>query len=155
MISASLPSDEERPKSVMPAVGALHHPATRLATYTTHHRPLAAAPDVWADPAPANARFDGGIVVALVQAAMYRSPQSATALMGIVNRGQCHPHIGHVGSAEHDADRDALGIGEDVAFRAALAPVCRVSAGERPPLGALTMTLSSAVQFQSIPIRWS
>ena len=65
-----------------------------------------------------------------------------------VEGGLGQPAVVPVGRAERQAERRALGVGEDAVLRARLAPVGRVRAGLRTPLFAGTDLLSSAARSQ-------
>jgi hypothetical protein len=154
VIGLSLPSDQQPAEPVVPAIGPLDHPPSRLTTNSANKRRLSTSSRVADDAASAQSDIDALVVVALVQAAMDRACPLRCSTGRIVDCAQCHPHIGHVRAAEDDANRDPLGVREEMPFGTALGPVRGVSARELPPFGALTITPSSAVQSQSRPT-WS
>ena len=154
VVGLPLPTDEQAAETVVPSVGPLDDPSPGRAANATEQRRLSSPASVGDDPPAPQANVNDLVVVALVQAAMDRPPPMWRAASGVVYRVQCHPHVGHIGPAEHDAERDPFRVREEMAFRATLGPIGGVSARVIPPLGALTMTPSSAVHIQSMPT-WS
>ena len=144
----ALPANEQSAEAVVPGVGALHHPAARLALHAAEQRLLAAAPDVRRDPASPNGSLRVGVVVALVEAEVPRSARAARrAHDHRVERLGDEPLVVDVGAGDLGGQRDAAPIRQDVAFDAAFRAVRRVRPGEVPPCGAFTMALSSEDHF--------
>ena len=148
----SLPAHEQAAEAVVPGVGALHHPAARLALHAAEQRLLAAAPDVGCDPASPNGSLRIGVVVALVEAEVLRSAGAARRahdhrVEGLGNE----PLVVDVGAGDLGGQRDAASVGQDVAFDATFRAIRRVGAGEVPPFGAFTMALSSEDHFHWMP----
>lgn len=150
VVALALPADEETAISVVPTIRALDDPPSRFAR-SAWARKFAASSNVWRDAAPSKASFDLIVVVAFVEAAVERTPAVRRSVRRIVDDTQCHPHIGHVCRADDCAEGDALRVGDDVTLRSALGAIGGVRARLVPPFGALTITPSRAVHFQSMP----
>jgi hypothetical protein len=69
-----------------------------------------------------------------------------------VDRGFQHPAVVDVGGRQGHGQRDAVGVDDDMALGARLAPVGRVRPGLKAPLFAGTLALSSAARLQSIAL---
>lgn len=152
----ALPAHQQPPEAVVPAVGALDHPAPRFSPYAAQEGWLAASPDVRGDAPPAHGGFGIGVVVALVQAQMCwaaRAPRGAEH-DGVEHLGH-HPFVVHVGAGDAHGQGDAAPIREDVAFHPEFRAIRGVRPRSAPPLGALTMALSRAAKSHLIPRRLS
>jgi hypothetical protein len=93
-----------------------------------------------------------GVVVAFVEAQVLRSPGSTRCVKR--HRIECfahHPLVVNVCPGQRHGDRNTASIRQYVALGAALGPIGRVGTGLVPPLGALTIALSSDDQVQSMP----
>jgi hypothetical protein len=130
-VGASLVADRQAAEAVEPSVCALHHP------------PVPAQPLAAVDAAARDARHNptrstlmsarsgvvGFVGVQLVGSPSRPSPSAvAQGRDGIEGRRHHHAVV-PVGPTQADAERRAAGIGDEVAFRARLAPVRRVRAG--------------------------
>jgi hypothetical protein len=138
----------------VPSIGTFNDPASWLAAHAANERRFASAARVRDDLTPTKTVIDDRVVVAFVETAVDRSTPTWCAADRIVDRAQRLAHIGHIRAAEHDPKRDAVRVRDEMAFRAAFGSIRGVSARVVPPLGAFTMTPSSAVQSQSSPT-WS
>lgn len=155
----NLVANLQTPKQVMPAVAALHHPASRLIARVllAFLFFLATRLDVGDVPPPRRGATNLGIVVALVVAEMLghflrRRPGNHQR----IQRGTEHFHVVPVGARERDRQGDAVGIGEHVPLGAQFAAIRRVFSGLVPPFtGADTVALSIDWKRQSIPLRSS
>ena len=141
----------EAPELVQPGEGALNHPAVPS-------QPLAAlntAPgDTGLDAAGAALAATTAVVIAFVGVQLVWALPRPSAVLGPhtrhrVQRGRQHHAVVAVGPAQRDAERRALGIGDDVAFRAWFAAVRRVGPDLRTPLFARRLALSRAARRQS------
>jgi len=145
----ALPPDEQRTEAVVPAIGALDHPAPRLPADASEERRLAAMANVRRDPARADTGLAIGIVVGLVETAVLGAPRPAPRFEHdrIERRGE-RPLVVDIRPREDHRERDPTTVGEDVPLDAQLPAVRRVRSREVPPFGALTMTESSALHVQ-------
>ena len=141
------PTDEEPAESIMPTVGALDHPAPGLAIDSADQRRLATTTDVGDDAPLAYGPVDIGIVITFVQTEMARATWSARPLEhdGIEHR-RGEPLVMPIGGRDQDRERDPAPVCAEMALRAPFAAVGPIRPRVSPPLGALTVTLSSAVQ---------
>ncbi len=136
----------------MPAVRALDDPATRLAAYASQQGLFAAATNVWSDPALSRFSLGLDVVVALVEAEVLRTTDSASdAQRYSIERRANHPLVVHVGGRDLHGDGDAACVGQDMAFDAAFAPIRGVRTRMVPPFGAFTIAVSRLHHFQSTP----
>lgn len=152
----ALVPDDQASEQVVPAVGPFDHPAARLATDAADERLFASPPDVWDDAPIANLAFGVRVVEALVQAEVGRPTRPAgRAKHDGVERRAGHPLVVDVRSGDLDGDRDAVRVGQDVAFCAEFCAIGRIGARVVPPFGAFTLALSSEHHFKSTPTRSS
>jgi hypothetical protein len=153
VLGFSLPSNQEPTKAVVPAVGALDDPATGYALVPAHQWRLPTTPGVADDAPTPQAIIHDLVVVALIEAAILRASSLGSGRIGRgpIDRWHCHPHIGHICSAEREPEWDPAPVCEDVPLRPTLGAICGVRAREVPPFGALTMALSREVQFHPMP----
>jgi len=153
VVRLSLPADEQRSESVVPAVGALDYPATRFALVATDERRFTATPDVRFDVAEVEPDPERSVVVPLVHAAFLRPVAAARCdRFDRVDGAQCHPQIGHVGGADREPDRDTACIRDKMSFAARFGSIGWARTRVIPPFGAFTMMASSELQIQ--PIRF-
>lgn len=154
MRTASLPTDEQTAKAVVPRVGALHNPAPRLAAYFADKRLFTASADVGSNSAQTNRRRDVRVVVTLVEADVVGASRSTGAAHDhSVKDGTDHRGVRHVRAADQRSERHAAAISQNVALDAAFRPVRRIWPGEVPPFGAFTEALSRELHFHAIPRR--
>lgn len=150
--STAFPPHEQATEAVVPRVGSFDDPPSRLAADAPDERLLATATDVRADTAKPNRRRDVRVVVALVETEVFWTTRATgTADGDSVEDFADHRSVRHVGSGDERCDRDAAGVGENMALYAAFRPVRRVRAREVPPFGAFTEALSRELHFQSMP----
>lgn len=156
MRSAPLPADKQAAKTVVPRVGALHHPAARLATYLADQRLLATPPDVRTDSAQSDRWRDVRVVVPLIEAQVARTsrPTWATHDDGVEHLAE-HRGVGHVRSADERSERHTATVRQNVSLYAAFRAIRRVRPREVPPFGAFTEALSSELHFHAMPRRSS
>jgi hypothetical protein len=152
----SLPSNQETPKSIVPAIGSFDYPATRLATHAPDHRRLAASSNVWDDASSAHLSITVVEVVALVQAEVARSKRSPSLAKrnGIERRGDL-PLVVNVGASDQYRHGDSAPVDEYVALHAQFAAIRRIWTCVAPPFGALAMALSSEAKSHLMPRRFS
>ena len=153
MVDTPLPSDTQAAKVVVPAVGSFDDPSPRLlAADGAGEGGLSPTPNVLLDATIASLTFGLLVVVPFVQAEILRtsSPSWRTQRNGIKRRAH-HVHVVDVGPGERHRQRDALALGQDMAFCAEFCAIGRIGAGEVPPFGALTLALSSDAQSHSMP----
>lgn len=67
-----------------------------------------------------------------------------------VDQGQEAVHVGHVGPADFDRQRDALTVAQDVVLAASAGTIRRVRSGVIPPFTARMFEASTSVRLQSI-----
>ncbi|MDV7396392.1 hypothetical protein RZS08_33670, partial [Arthrospira platensis SPKY1] len=92
----------------MPAVGALDDPAPGFALHASDQGRLAASPRVSDDAALLDSLVDDLVVVAFVEADIRGTEARSGDVVGdAVERGHRHLHVGDVGAAHGDAERDA------------------------------------------------
>lgn len=153
IVGGTLPPDPQRAKVVVPAVGSFDHPAPGLlASNGAGEGGLSATPNVRPDAAIASLAFGLLVVVPLVQAEILRTPgPSRRTQRNRVERLADHVHVVDVRPRERHRQRDALAIGQDMAFCAQFCAIGRIGAREVPPFGALTLALSSDAQSHSRP----
>ena len=139
VLSLSLPSNEERAESVVPASGAFHYPSPRLASHTAQERLLALLSDVRCDPTRPDDLFAVTEVVALIETHMLGTTRAAWRSQHDCIEG-CgeHPLVVHIGTAQGRCEGNTTSVSQDVtlkpAFRSALRPVRGVRACLIPPL---------------------
>jgi hypothetical protein len=152
-----LPPDQEAAVAVVPTIGALNDPSPGfLATNRADQGRLAAAPDVWLHAASPRLLLRLGVVVPLVEADVLRPPRPPGRLQNNSVEGLPeHVLVVDVGAREGDAQADPVGVGQNVALRAALCTIGGTGAREVPPFGAFTLALSSEHQLRSMPTFWS
>jgi hypothetical protein len=153
IFGGTLPPDPQCAKVVVPAIGSFNDPAPRLlAADRAGEGGLSPTPNVWPDATIARLAFRLLVVVPFVQAGVLRtSGPSRRTQRNRVERPTDHVHVVDVGSRERHRERDALAVGQDVAFCAEFCAIGRIGAGEVPPFGALTLALSSDAQSHSMP----
>src|SRR6266850_5940509 len=152
VLGLAFPTHQQSTEAIVPAVGAFDDPASRLAPHAPEQRRLSASADVRDDAPLANGRFGIEVIVALVQAQM---PEATRATRSAQDDGV--EHVGHqpfvvdVGPGDHGRHRHPASVRENVSLHAEFAAVRRIAAGVAPPLGALTVALSSEDQSQRRP----
>ena len=153
IFGGTLPPDPQRAKVVVPAVGSFDDPAPRLlASNGTGEGGLSPTPNVRPDATIARLAFGLLVVVPFVQAeVLWTSGPSRRTQRNRVERPADHMHVVDVGPGERHRQRDALAVGQDVAFCAEFCAIGRIGAREVPPFGALTLALSSDAQSHSMP----
>lgn len=138
----------------MPRVRSLDDPASRLAADDANEGLLAASSDVRTDPPQPNGRSHVRVVVALVQAEVFRTPRPAgTANDDGIKDIADHRAVRHVGASDQGGEGNATTVGQNVAFDAAFRAVRWIWAREVPPFGAFTEALSRELHFQAMPRR--
>ena len=141
------PTNEEPSEAIMPAVRTLDHPASGLALDSANERRLAATTDVGDDTPLAYRPVDVSIVITFVQAEMARATGAARPLEhDRIEHRRGQPLVMPIGRCDQGRERDPAPVREEMALRAPLASVGRIRPRVSPPLGALTVTLSSAAQ---------
>lgn len=152
-IQASLVSDADPSKLGEPCKGPLDLPAMTAETGTV----LDTAPgNTGSDAASVQGASAPGEIISLVRmklgrAATWPAGTLADGLDGI-DRGFQHPAVVDVGGGQGHGERNTVGVDDDVALGARLAPVRRVRACADAPLFAGTLALSSAARLQSIAL---
>lgn len=147
-----LPAHEQTAEAVVPGVGALHDPASRLPLNAAQEWLLPAPADVRGDPAGPDGRLGVLVVVPLVEAEVLGAARAARSTSDHrVERLPDEPLVVHVGAGDLGGQRNASTVGQDVAFDATFRPIRGIRAGEVPPFGAFTMALSSEDHFHWIP----
>jgi len=150
--SATLPTHEQAAEAVVPGVGSLDDPSSRLAAHPPDERRFSASTNVGPDPPKSNCRRDVRVVVALVEAQMIGPTRATRPADGDrVEDVADHRSVGHVGAGDQRGQRHAASVSKNVALYAAFRPVRRVRSREVPPFGAFTEALSSELHFQSMP----
>lgn len=146
-----LPADAQPAEVVVPAVGALDDPATRLAGLAALLL-LASSTKMQPDASTSDLARGVVVVVPFVETEIAWSTwTSRRTQWNGVERLPSKPLVVHVGAGQRDGDGDAAPVGEHVPLRAKLSTICRIGPGEAPPFGAFTEALSREHQFQSIP----
>jgi hypothetical protein len=153
IFGGTLPPDPQRAKVVVPAIGSFNDPAPRLfAADGAGESGLSPTPNVRPDAASASLAFGLVIVIPFVQAEVLRTSGPARRTQwNRVERPADHVHVVDVGPRKRHRQRDALTVGQDMAFCAEFCAIGRIGAGEVPPFGALTLALSSDAQSHSMP----
>lgn len=107
---------------------------------------------MWADTATPDLSFRVREVVALVEAQMPRATRTTrrTQRHGI-QRWRDDALVVHVGAGQHDGDRYATLISQDMTFGAELSAIGRIGARVLPPFGAFTEALSREAHSHAIP----
>lgn len=140
----------------MPGVRSLDDPAPRFASNASNERRLSAAADMGRDAACSDGGLDIRVVVAFVEAQVLRAPWTARAAQHHrVKRLSHEPLVMHICAGDLARQRNAATVGKDVALDAALGAIRWIRTGQVPPLGALTIALSSDPHFHWIPRRLS
>ena len=150
-VDASLVSDSQPPEAAEPSKRAFDHPAMPSQAFRT------------VDAAPRNTRLDGTPaqrsaamleVVALVGMELGRSPRRSADAVADRRHGidQLFEEaaVVDVCRGQPESERDALGIGDEVALGACSAAIGRVGAGLLAPLLAGTEALSTQARLQSM-----
>jgi len=149
-----LPADEKPPVPVVPTVGPFNLPPTRLAVHASEEWLFATPPDVSDDPATRQPALDVRVVVPFVETAVTRmAPSPWRMARRVVDRGNRHPLVVHVGPAQREPQRNSTAVGQDVPLRPALRPVRGVRSRKSPPFGAFTIKLSRDAHVHEIPFR--
>jgi hypothetical protein len=152
--AASLPTDKQAAKAIVPRVRALHDPAACLAAYLAEQRLLTTPSDVRTNSTQADRRRDVRVVVAFVETKVDRASRPTWATHDDSNKHFAdHRGVGHVRSANERGERHAATIRQDMPFYAAFRAVRRVRPREVPPFGAFTEALSSELHFHAMPRR--
>ena len=153
IFGGTLPPDPQPAKVVVPAIGSFNNPAPRLlAADGAGEGGLSPTPNMRPDAASASLAFGLVVVVPFVQAEVLgTSGPSRRSQWNRVERPADHMHVVDVGPRERHRQRDALAVGQDVAFCAEFCAIGRIGASEVPPFGALTLALSSDAQSHSMP----
>lgn len=149
------PANQNPTKSVQPAMGTLHDPASSLETSLLPDRSgfFATAADVRRKAKRLDQCSNLVVVIAFVQAHSLRGAlcrRRSSGRKGFERRTH-QLHVMTVGSVDGHSQRNALGIGQQAALDALLAAIRRV--GTRffePARGALVMAPSIASHDQSI-----
>jgi hypothetical protein len=151
-----LVTDEQASEAVVPAVGPLNDPASRLALGASDERLFAATTDVRSHVAIPDLLLGVAVVVPLVQAQVVGTTRTSRAAEDdCVERGAGHPLVVNVRRRQFDADRNATPVGQDMAFCAEFCAIGGTGAGVVPPFGAFTVALSSEHHLRSTPTRSS
>ena len=137
---------------VVPCVGALDDPPTRLPLHASEQRLFTATPDVRNDATPSKFFLNERRVVPFVEAAVFRSPRSTGAAQhnGVDGR-QGLFHVVDVRAGDGQRKRYTATIAENVPFRAQFAAIRGILSCVAPPFGAFTEALSIDDHCQSIP----
>lgn len=99
------------------------------------------------DAASPDGRVRIGVVVPFVETEVSRPPRSARgADHDLIEDRADQPLVVHVRAGNTRGHGHAAAIGEDVPLYAGFRAVRRIGAGMVPPVGALTIALSNAVQ---------
>ena len=153
IFGGALPSDPQPAKVVVPAIGSFNDPAScLLAADRAGEGGLSPTPNMRLDAASTSLAFRLVVVVPFVQAEVLRaSGPSRRTQWDRVERPADHMHVVDVGPRQRHCQRDALTIGQDVAFCAEFCAIGRIGTREVPPFGALTLALSSDAQSHSMP----
>lgn len=153
ILGGAFPPDPQPAKVVVPAVGSFDNPAPGLlASNGAGEGGLSATPNVRPDAAIASLAFGLLVVVPFVQAEVLRSSSPPRCTQrNRVERLSDHVHVVDVCPRERHRQRDALTVGQDMAFCAEFCAIGGIGAGEVPPFGALTLALSSDAQSHSMP----
>lgn len=136
----------------MPRVRPFNDPAARLSSNTPDPRRLAPAADVRPDATGSNSGLDICGVVALVEAKVLRTPWTAGGAHD--NCIECTSHeplVVDVRSGDLGRERHAPTIRQNVPLHPSFCAVRRIRPGQVPPLGALTIALSSDAHFHWMP----
>lgn len=154
MCAASFPANEQSPKTIVPGVGALNDPASRLPAHSTDEGLLAAPANVWANTAQANRGSHVWIVVTLVETEVFRSPRPtrATHDNGVEHFAD-YASVRNVCPCDDRCDGHAAPVGQNVPFNPAFCAVRRIWPREVPPFGAFTEALSNELHFSAAPRR--
>lgn len=147
-----LPTNTKSAEIVVPAVGALDHPASGLAPHAANQRRLTPASDVRSHASLPRLVLGVGVVIAFVEAKIPGTTRTARASnRDRVERGADHPLVVDVRASQRDRDGNSASVGQNVAFCAEFSTIGRVRPGEIPPLGAFTEALSIEHHSRSSP----
>ena len=136
----------------MPAVGALHDPASRPATNAPDQRSLPASANMRGNAAASGGDFTVFEVVAFIETDVFGTTR--TTRCANRHRVECwaeHPFIVDVGAGQLDANWYATTIGQYMSLGAELSAISGIGTRESPPFGAFTDALSRDDHFQSMP----
>lgn len=140
----------------MPRARPFHDPAPRLSSNTPDERSLASTTDVRRDAARSDGHLDIRVVVALVEAQMLRTPwATGCAHDNCIERVSDKPLVVDVRARDLGREWYAPTIRKNVPLHPSFGAICRVRTCEIPPLGALTIALSSEPHLHWIPRRRS
>lgn len=129
----SFPPHEQATIPIVPTVGALHHPAARLAVHAAQQQRFPPTPDVWRNPAVPDGGLGIGVVVPLVETEVQGPPGAARRAdhRRIQHRAN-HPFVVDVRSRGQHRDGNATSIRQDVPLHPELAPIRRVPTRTAP-----------------------
>lgn len=144
-------ADAQAPHAGKPCQGAFNDPPVAAQPFATFH---ASAGNSGLDAALAASlatalgviRFVG---VQLVRPLARPASSAFDSRYPIEQLGQRHT-VMHIGTREHESQRQAITVGQQVALCARLASVCRVGGGGRAPLFAGMDALSIQARLQSM-----
>ena len=135
IFGGTLPPDQQPAKVVVPAISSFNDPAPRLlAADGAGEGGLSPTPNMRPDAASASLAFGLVVVVPFVQTEVLRTAgPSRRTQWNRVERPADHVHVVDVGPRERHRQRDALPVGQDVAF---CAEFCAIGSdwGRRRPL---------------------
>ena len=150
-VGPAFPTDAQAAKLVQPAQAPLHHPpslaesAAMFGTATRQQR---------GDPTAAQFASVGLGIVRPVALHLVRPVPGASWLPGdrrdLIHQRHQLGHVVTVGRGERDRQRQALGVGEKVVFRATPSAVRGIGARVGPPFSARSEALSTTARLQSI-----
>ncbi len=150
-VGAAFVADAEATEAGQPGEAAFHHPPVPSEVGAAVH---AASCDPRPDATGAALPAAASVAVALVGVQLVRALAGRTAVSGPharhdVQGGRQHHTVVPVGAAQRDAERRALGVGDEVALRAGPAPIRRIGPDLGTPFFAARLALSRAARLQS------
>ena len=156
VLCEAFPTHEQPAEAIVPTVRPLDDPAPWESEHASEKRLLASTSNVRRDAAQAHGGFAVLVVVALVEAQVTWTPRSArSAQYARVEHSTNQPLVVHVRCGDHDRQRNSAPVGEHMPFYAEFPAIRRARPRVAPPLGALTMALSSEAKSHLMPRRLS
>ena len=159
VVGRLVPTDQNTPEAVQPAVSAFHHPAAGFEpSFPFDGLSLfASTPDVGGEAELVQGAAHLSEVVAFVQAQTLgmRWGGRRARHRQAVHRSPHQLHIVAVGPVHCQPNRNTVGVGQQTAFDAPLTPIRGVGPGFSPPKGDLVMAPSRLSQLQSRPFNSS
>lgn len=136
----------------MPTVGAFYHPTSRSVGSSTSQGWLATPTNMWSHTALSNSSNDVLVIVTLIETQVARAPRATWCpKYDMVECRTHHPLVVEICARNQRSQWHPTSIGQNMSFDASFGSVGWIRASEVPPLGALTIAVSSEAHANSTP----